>query len=160
MKLRHTKKLYHFFGPPGMLPEENWNCSTNQACRCMLWQVQQWCVMIDHGEIPTQVSTFLNEQKRRDKQLKAAGTNCATDYTAPASEYWQNFTTAGQSAERTSELNVTSTNIQQPQFGRCLPETLTMSSTAVTPSPPDLDQCLEDLDDILKCYDFSQTDAV
>jgi len=122
--------------------------------------MKHWCVMIDRGEIPAQVSTFLNEQQRRDRQLKPADVNSATDNTAAVSEYRQSFTTVGQSAESQSEQNVTSTNIQRPQFSSCLPETWTNSSAAVTPSPPDLDQCLEDLDDILQCYDFSQTDVL
>ena len=114
--------------------------------------------MIDRGEIPAQVVTFLDEQKQRDEQLKPAGDNSATDDTVTISECQQNFTTLEQCEESRSEQNVTCTNVQRPHVSSCLTETLTYSSTAVTPSPPDIDQCLEDLDDILQCYDFTQTD--
>jgi len=82
--------------------------------------MKQWCIMLDRGEIPAQVITFLNDQRQRDR-LKTAS-DSTTDSTAPMKECQQNCMTEvkqmGQSEENLIEQNATSVDIQWQQSVR------------------------------------------
>jgi len=122
--------------------------------------MKQWCVAIDAGRMPTELTSYLTEHPERDNQLKCAG-YCTTDIIPPTDERQQNFMTQVEQMEQVEEnqleQNVSSADIQWPNHRSSLPETLTDSLSMVT--AVDLDQSQEDWTDILQCCDFSLTGA-
>jgi len=110
--------------------------------------------MVDCGEIPSQLITYLNKQRRQQQ-------TATTDGTAP-SECLQNYLTnvgqMGHCTEDRFDQNVISADSRWPIGSSSLSETVTNSATAVM--LPDLDQQLEDWTDILQCCDFSTAGAV
>lgn len=124
-----------------------------------VWQIKEWCVTVDAGEIPPPLITYLNEQQRHN-QLKSAGGG-TTDNIPSTDEGQHGFMTEmeqnDQATENRLQQNVTTADVQWPSVCSSQPDSLLDSSATLT--EVDLDQCQEDWADILQCCDFSPTAA-